>query len=175
MSNSVVIMGVAGCGKSSLGIELARVLHMAIVEGDDFHSAVSREKMSSGIALNDADRVGWLDRLGSELKNHPEGIVLTCSALKLAYRERLRLASHGLRFVFLEISHEQAKVRVAARGQKHFFATSLIDSQFETLESPVGEAGVLPVDALKPLDALQTQVVQWLQSHKNKEKNKEKA
>jgi gluconokinase len=172
MSNSVVIMGVAGCGKSSLGSELARALDMPIVEGDDFHSDASREKMSSGTALNDADRAGWLDRLGNELKKHPEGIVLTCSALKLAYRERLRLASPGLRFVFLEIGREQAKERVASRGQKHFFASSLIDSQFETLQTPVNEAGVLHVDALKGLDALQEQVVQWLQI---KETTREKA
>jgi gluconokinase len=172
MSNSVVIMGVAGCGKSSLGSELARALDMPIVEGDDFHSDASREKMSSGTALNDADRAGWLDRLGNELKKHPEGIVLTCSALKLAYRERLRLASPGLRFVFLEIGREQAKERVASRGQKHFFASSLIDSQFETLQTPVNEAGVLHVDALKALDALQEQVVQWLQI---KETTREKA
>jgi gluconokinase len=172
MSNSVVIMGVAGCGKSSLGVELARALGMPIVEGDDFHSDASREKMSSGTALNDADRAGWLDRLGTELKKHPEGIVLTCSALKLAYRERLRLASPGLRFVFLEIGREQAKERVASRGQKHFFASSLIDSQFETLQTPVNEAGVLHVDALKALDALQEQVVQWLQI---KETTREKA
>jgi gluconokinase len=175
MSNSVVIMGVAGCGKSSLGLALARALQMTLTEGDDFHSAASREKMSSGIALNDADRAGWLESLGNELKKHPEGIVLTCSSLKLAYRERLRLASPGLRFVFLEIGREQAQERVASRGQKHFFASSLINSQFETLESPENEAGVLPIDALKPLDVLQKQVVEWLQSHEYQAKTREKA
>lgn len=156
-------MGVAGCGKSSLGVVLARTLGMAIIEGDDFHSAASREKMRSGIALDDFDRAGWLDKLCTELTKHPEGIVLTCSALKHAYRERLRLASPGLRFVFLEIGRDQAKARVLSRAQTHFFASSLIDSQFETLESPIKEVGVIQVDALAPLVLLQELVIEWLQ------------
>lgn len=162
MSDSIVIMGVAGCGKSSLGAVLARAMNMPIIEGDDFHSEASRDKMRAGIALTDADRAGWLERLCTELKKHPEGVVLTCSALKLVYRERLRLASPGLRFVFLQIGREQAKARVNARGQSHFFASSLIDSQFETLQSPADETGVLSVDALAPLILLQEQVVEWI-------------
>jgi gluconokinase len=159
---SIVIMGVAGCGKSSLGVVLARSLGMTIIEGDDFHSESSREKMRSGIALNDSDRAGWLDLLSEELKKQPKGVVLTCSALKKAYRERLRFAVPGLRFVFLDIGKEQATVRVSSRAQTHFFASSLIDSQFETLESPSREAGVLAVDALMPLNLLQEQVIEWL-------------
>jgi gluconokinase len=159
---SLVIMGVAGCGKSTLGVELARALDMNLVEGDDYHSDESRAKMSAGIALTDADRAGWLERLRSELKKHPQGVVLTCSALKLAYRERLRLASPGLRFVFLQIGCDHAKARVALRAQSHFFASSLIDSQFETLQSPTNEAGVLTLDALAPLALLQEQVIAWL-------------
>jgi gluconokinase len=159
---SLVIMGVAGCGKSTLGVELARALGMTIIEGDDYHSDESRAKMRAGIALTDADRAGWLERLSSELKKHPQGVVLTCSALKLAYRERLRLASQGLRFVFLQIGREQAKARVASRAQTHFFASSLIDSQFETLQSPTNEAGVLTLEALAPLALLQEQVITWL-------------
>ncbi|MEQ1638905.1 MAG: gluconokinase [Methylococcales bacterium] len=159
---SIVIMGVAGCGKSSLGVVLARSLDMTIVEGDDFHSDSSREKMRSGIALNDSDRAGWLDLLSEELKKQPNGVVLTCSALKKAYRERLRFAVPNLRFVFLDIGKEQANVRVLTRAQTHFFASSLIDSQFETLESPIHEAGVLVVDALMPLILLKEQVIEWL-------------
>lgn len=162
-SKSIVIMGVAGCGKSSLGVVLARELGLPIVEGDDFHSDSSREKMRSGIALNDSDRAGWLELLGAELKKQPNGVVLTCSALKKAYRQRLRAAAPGLRFVFLDIGPEQAKVRVSSRAQTHFFASSLIQSQFETLESPIHEAGVLAVDALMPLILLQEQVIKWLQ------------
>ena len=167
MRDSLVIMGVAGCGKSSLGAAVARATGLVLVEGDDFHSLVSRAKMSQGIALNDADRDGWLTTLGEQLRSHPEGLVLTCSALKRAYRERLRQAAPGLRFVFLDIGREQAQARVAARAAQHFFSTSLVDSQFATLEDPTGEAGVLRVDALESLDSLQLDVTAWI--HANKE------
>lgn len=162
MSQSIVIMGVAGCGKSSLGLAVARAQGLPLVEGDDHHSTASRDKMSRGIALTDADRDGWLDQLGRELHAHPQGMVLTCSALKRIYRERLRAASAGLRFVFLDISREQAQARVTARAPDHFFSTSLVDSQFETLEPPTGEPGVLRVDALLPIAQLQAQVTAWL-------------
>ena len=166
MTESLVIMGVAGCGKSSLGAAVAQATGLALVEGDDFHSPASRAKMSQGIALTDADRDGWLSVLGEQLRAHPQGLVLTCSALKLAYRERLRQAAPGLRFVFLDISREQSQARVSARAQQHFFSTTLVDSQFATLENPTGEAGVLRVDALKPLATLQAEVCQWLDTHK---------
>lgn len=159
-------MGVAGCGKSSLGAALAQATGLTLVEGDDFHSPASRAKMSQGVALLDADRDGWLGTLSEQLRGHPKGLVLTCSALKRAYRERLRQAAPGLRFVFLDISREQAQARVLARASQHFFSTSLVDSQFATLEAPTGEAGVLRVDALKPLEQLQAEVTAWLNADK---------
>jgi len=159
-------MGVAGCGKSSLGAAVAEATGLRLVEGDDFHSEASRAKMSQGVALDDADRDGWLTTLGDQLRGHPEGLVLTCSALKRAYRERLRQAAPGLRFVFLGISREAAQARVAARGAQHFFSTSLVDSQFATLENPTDEAGVLRVDALQSLDQLQADVAAWLATNK---------
>ncbi|RUP26666.1 MAG: gluconokinase [Curvibacter sp.] len=154
-------MGVAGCGKSSLGAALAAAEHLPLIEGDDHHSAASRDKMSQGIALTDADRQGWLQTLGRLLAEHPTGVVLTCSALKKAYRDQLRLACPGLRFAFLDIGREEAQRRVSARAS-HFFSSSLVDSQFATLESPVGEAGVLRLDALQALSALQGQTSAWL-------------
>ena len=166
MSDSLVIMGVAGCGKSSLGAAVATATGLLLVEGDDFHSPTSRTKMSQGIALNDADRDGWLTTLGEQLRGHPEGLVLTCSALKRAYRERLRQASPGLRFIFMDIGREQAQARVAARAAQHFFSTTLVDSQFDTLQDPTGEAGVLRVNALEPLDRLQLEVTAWLVANK---------
>lgn len=161
MGDRIVIMGVAGCGKSSLGAAVAAAEGLPLIEGDDFHSAASRGKMSRGVPLTDADRAQWLDILGGQLAAHPKGVVLTCSALKRAYRERLRAAAPGLRFVFLEIGRSAAQQRVASRGA-HFFSASLVDSQFATLESPVGEAGVLRVDALEPLAQLQGRVADWL-------------
>ena len=159
--NSMVIMGVAGCGKSSLGVALAQQLNLPIVEGDDHHSADSLNKMQHGIALTDADRSGWLAALGVKLKQYPDGMVLTCSALKRAYRDQLRQAAPRLCFVYLDISREHAMTRVAARESSHFFSSSLVDSQFATLEVPTLEAGVLRVDALASIADLQAQVCQW--------------
>lgn len=164
MKNSVVIMGVAGCGKSSLGAAVAKALNLPLVEGDDFHSPASRQKMSQGIALTDADRAGWLDSLCAQLHSHSEGVVITCSALKKVYRDRLRQAAPALRFAFLEIDRDDAQARVQARAKAHFFATTLVDSQFATLESPVNEAGVLRLDAMASPTELQAQVSAWLQT-----------
>jgi gluconokinase len=145
----IVVMGVSGCGKSSLGAALAAALGLPLIEGDDFHPPESVAKMSAGVALTDADRTGWLDTLGRELAAQQRGAVLTCSALKRDYRERLRASVPGLRFVYLALSREEAERRVAARAA-HFFAASLVADQFATLESPVGEEGVLQVDATDP-------------------------
>jgi gluconokinase len=158
---SIVFMGVSGCGKSSLAGAVATALRLPIIEGDDFHSVHNREKMAAGIALTDADRADWLDTLCGQLRAHPDGVVLTCSSLKRAYRDRLRSASPGLLFVFLELDRDEAERRVAGRAS-HFFSASLVESQFATLEPPTGEAGVLTVDAREPLDALRGRVVDWL-------------
>lgn len=155
-------MGVAGCGKSSLGAAVAQAQGLPLIEGDDHHSTASREKMSQGIALTDADREGWLTALGQLLQGHPDGAVLTCSALKKAYRDRLRAACPAVRFAFLDIDRAHAGERVAARVNTHFFSTTLVDSQFATLESPVGEPGVLRLDALLGIATLQSQVSTWL-------------
>ena len=93
MISSVVFMGVSGCGKSSLAAAVAQVEGLPLVEGDDFHSAANRLKMSRGIALNDDDREGWLNLLGEQLRSSPDAIVLTCSSLRKKYRECLRQAS----------------------------------------------------------------------------------
>jgi len=159
---SLIVMGVAGCGKSSLARAVAQAQGLPLVEGDDHHSAANRERMARGIALTDADRKDWLDTLGRLLQVHPQGVVLTCSALKRAYREQLRAASPGLRFAFLDITPAAAARRVVARPS-HFFSASLVDSQFATLQSPVGEPGVLRLDAELPLATLQEQVQGWLQ------------
>lgn len=157
---SLVVMGVAGCGKSTLAAALARALGRPGVEGDAFHSDASRAKMAQGQPLTDEDRASWLARLGDELHRQP-GLVLTCSALKRRYRDQLRAASPGLRFAFLDIDPAEAHRRVATRGG-HFFAPSLVDSQFATLERPDGEPGVLRLDATHALDQLQAQVAAWL-------------
>ena len=163
MAASIVVMGVAGSGKSSLGAAVAADAGLPLVEGDDFHPPGNRQKMSAGVPLSDADRVDWLATLGEQLRTHRDGLVLTCSALKRAYRDTLRAACPGLLFVFLDISRDDAQRRVAARGAAHFFSTDLVDSQFATLESPVGEPHVLRVGALAPLADQRREVSTWLQ------------
>ncbi len=159
---SIVVMGVAGCGKSSLGAAVAAAEALPLIEGDDFHSAANRQKMAEGTALTDADRDGWLDALAAALQRHPGGAVLTCSALKRRYRERLRAAAPGLRFVFMAIEPAESERRVAARAATHFFNRALVASQFQALEPPLAEPGVLAVDATRPLEQLRAEVGRWL-------------
>lgn len=156
-----VVMGVSGCGKSSLGTAVAQAMGLPLIEGDDFHPAANIEKMHKGIALDDADRAGWLATLGQELAAREGGAVLTCSALKRAYRDTLRAAVPGLRFVFLQISPQEALARVEARKDSHFFSSSLVDSQFAALQDPTGEDGVLPVPAIEPIAELVRRVCDW--------------
>lgn len=159
----LVVMGVAGCGKSSLGQQGAAALGLPLLEGDDFHPAANVAKMRAGIALSDEDRAAWLDTLADQLAQRTEGVVLTCSSLKRRYRDRLRAAAPGLRFVFLQLTREQARERVAARPG-HVFPVSLVDSQFEALEDPCGEPGVLALDAMRPLPELVQALAHWLRS-----------
>src|SRR3989442_7831373 len=100
--SSLVVMGVAGCGKSSLGAGVAAALGWELIEGDDFHLESSKAKMRMGVPLADTDRAAWLDTLGLELALHQQS-VLTCSALKRSYRDQLRSHVPGLRFAFLQL------------------------------------------------------------------------
>ena len=159
---TLVVMGVSGCGKSTLARAVAQALGCPMLEGDAFHADSSQSKMSQGIPLTDDDRAGWLATLGYELAKRPEGVVLSCSALKQAYRDTLRSYVPELRFVFLEISHATALARVSARASEHFFPAALVDNQFATLESPTGETGVLTVDATAAQDEQLSQVLAWL-------------
>lgn len=157
----VVVMGVAGCGKSAVGQRVAQSLALPLIEGDEFHPASNIEKMRQGLPLDDQDRAGWLARLGQELAGRPGGAVLACSALKRSYRELLRAAVSGVRFVHLALPQEEALRRVAARGG-HFYPPSLVASQFEALEDPTNEPGVLVADACAPLDEVAAQATSWL-------------
>ncbi len=158
----VLVMGVAGCGKSTLAAALARALDLPLIEGDDYHPRRNQEKMRQGLALDDADRAPWLDHLGQLLAKAPGGAVLTCSALKRSYRETLRTAVPSLRTVFIDITPLQAYARVAARPN-HLFPVSLVESQFSALEPPLGEAGVLRIDAGQPVAAQLEALLPWLE------------
>jgi gluconokinase len=157
----VVVMGVAGCGKSLAGAQLAERLQLALIEGDDFHPEANIRKMREGVPLADADRADWLRRLATELKAQPGGAVLTCSALKRSYRDTLRQAVPALRFVHLSLTQHQAMERVAARTD-HFYPPSLVASQFEALEDPAGEPGVFVADATQHIARLTDAAAGWL-------------
>jgi gluconokinase len=157
----VVVMGVAGCGKSVVGAQLAQRLALPLIEGDDFHPAGNIAKMRAGEPLTDADRAGWLEQLARELRAQPQGAVLTCSALKRAYRDTLRSAVPALHFLHLSLTPHQALERVAARTD-HFYPPSLVASQFEALEDPRGEPRVLAVDATRHVDRLVGDALDWL-------------
>jgi gluconokinase len=161
---AIVVMGVAGCGKSSVGTAISQRSGGRLIEGDVFHPAANIEKMSAGIPLNDDDRAGWLIRLGEEMSAcvaSGERAILTCSALKRSYRDTLRAAVPGLGFVFLELTPKDAAERVSHRPD-HFMPASLIDSQFATLESPRGEPITLPLDATQSIKQLVEKVDFWL-------------
>ena len=143
----MVVMGVSGCGKSSVGEEIARLTSAQFVDGDDLHPEANKAKMGAGIPLDDNDRWPWLDRVGEVLAG-PAGAIVACSALKRVYRDRIRAAAPGTVFVHLDGSRELLWERISAR-QNHFMPASLLDSQLAILE-PLGsdENGVtLPITA----------------------------
>ncbi|MFC3703327.1 gluconokinase [Devosia honganensis] len=146
----IVVMGVSGCGKSSFGEALAARLGLPYYEGDALHSASNVEKMRSGVPLTDEDRWPWLDRVAATLSMPG---VLSCSALKRAYRTRIRDGAGGLvRFVHLAGDKAVIAERMAARSG-HYMPTSLLDSQFATLEAP-GADEAITLDIVKPVDEL---------------------
>ena len=163
MNAPVVIMGVAGCGKSSFAAALSQALGWQLIEGDEFHPPENVNKMRAGIALTDEDRAGWLDMLATELVHRGPHAVLTCSALKKSYRDRLRQSVQGLLFVHLDLTREQSIERVTQRPG-HYFQPALVDSQFAALEKPVNEVGVLTVAATQSIEIIQFQVCAWLQA-----------
>lgn len=159
--NKLVVMGVAGSGKSTLAARLAQALACPLFEGDDFHLPQSQHKMREGIPLTDSDREPWLDRLGQLMAWRAGDVVVTCSALKRSYRERLRARVPELRFVFIDIDVAAAAERVGSRSG-HLFPKSLVTSQFSSLESPLGEPGVISVTAQQPLEEQIEQVLRWV-------------
>lgn len=158
----IVVMGVAGCGKSTLAQQLAGAMQLPFIEGDEFHSPENKRKMTQGIALDDADRQGWLESLANEMRKHPGGAILSCSALKRVYRDRLRTDLPGLRFIHIKITQELANSRVAARFADHFFPSSMVASQFAVLEDPFDEARVLHLDGSLTPPQLLALSIDWI-------------
>ncbi|QTI70133.1 gluconokinase [Gordonia polyisoprenivorans] len=153
MGSPVVVMGVSGSGKSTVGAALAQRLRVPFADADDFHPQSNIDKMTAGHALTDTDRQPWLDLIGDWLGEHGDGGVMSCSALKRAYRDRLRSHCPDTVFVHLDGPLEVIARRQASRPG-HFMPTSLLHSQFDILE-PLGsdERGVI-VDVDQPVDAI---------------------
>jgi len=131
----VVVMGVSGSGKTTLGARLAARLGCAFVDADDHHPAENVAKMAAGVPLEDSDRWPWLDALNARLRASPNDVVLACSALKRAYRDRLCAGIGDCRLVYLKGTRAQIRSRLAAR-QHRYMPASLLDSQFAALEPP---------------------------------------
>ncbi len=160
----IVVMGVSGSGKSTVGEDLAKRLHAAYQEGDSLHPEANVDKMSHGIPLTDADRRPWLHAIAAVIDGwlaRGEAGVVTCSALKRAYRDILIGPRQGVALVYLQGSHTLIGQRMAAR-HGHFMPTALLDSQFATLEPPGRDESpiVVPVDATPDdiVDAILQQV-----------------
>ena len=164
-AEAIIVMGVAGSGKSTLGEALAQALTCPFMEGDDFHTPEAVARMRAGIPLTDDDRWPWLNRLGraisEELVRH--GIaVATCSALRRAYRDRLReVIPARVSFVLVEADPEELLRRLTSR-KHHYMPASLLVSQLDTLERPQPDEAAIALDAGRPPAALCEQVVAWL-------------
>ena len=136
----VIVMGVSGVGKTTVGRMLSEQTGWPFYDADEFHSPENVEKMRSGVALTDADRWPWLDRLNALLRDADQAgrsAVLACSALKQEYRDRLARDVKEIRWVHLEGSFELIKARMDAR-KGHYMTAQLLQSQFSALEPPVG-------------------------------------
>ncbi|CEO41590.1 gluconokinase [Photobacterium kishitanii] len=144
---SIIVMGVCGCGKSTIGENIANKLNAKFIDGDDLHPKANIQKMASGTPLEDIDRAPWLERIRDaaysiETKN--ETGVIVCSALKKKYRDQIREGNKNVQFIFLDGSKSLILDRMRAR-QGHFMRETMLDSQLETLERPDQEVGVFTI------------------------------
>jgi carbohydrate kinase (thermoresistant glucokinase family) len=151
MQRTVVVSGVSGSGKSTVGELLARRLEVPFCDGDDLHPQSNVEKMHAGIPLDDDDRRPWLLRVGAWLSEHPSGAVVACSALKRSYRDLIRAGSPRAWVVQLVGDPELIRTRQAARTG-HFMPPSLLPSQFATLEPLEADEAGLTVDVAPPVE-----------------------
>jgi carbohydrate kinase (thermoresistant glucokinase family) len=165
----VVVMGVSGCGKSTVGRQLAQALPATFLDADDFHPPANVERMRAGIALTDAERAPWLDALAARLmqaRARDEAVVLACSALKRSYRDALRRGAPQLTLVHLTGSPALLAERITARPG-HYMPPSLLASQLATLEVPAPDEHALTLDVALPTAALVAAALDPLQKPMN--------
>lgn len=154
LAGKFVVMGVSGCGKSSVGAAVAEKLGIRYIDGDDLHPPENITKMSRGEPLTDADRSPWLVRVGQRLAAIDGPVVIGCSALKRAYRDIIRdKAGEPICFLHLEGNRETLSKRMAIRSG-HFMPVSLLESQLATLESPGLDETAIIANIDQPFDQL---------------------
>ncbi len=164
MNPFVVVMGVSGCGKTTIAEGLAEALGGTYLEGDSFHTEEAKAKMGAGTPLTDDDRWPWFDNLINAARtevDHGRTPVLSCSALKQAYRDYLLGDFEEPRLVYLEGSFELIKGRMDSRDHEYMTST-LLESQFETLEEPVTGDNVLTLSIEETPDVLIKAALEWL-------------
>ncbi|MYN41135.1 AAA family ATPase [Duganella sp. FT109W] len=155
-------MGVSGCGKSSVGLQLAGALDVPFLEGDTYHSYANVAKMTAGVPLTDSDRADWLQALHQQIRDarlKNSGLVLSCSSLKRRYRDLLRSADPELRFAHLAGPRELIASRMAAR-KDHYMPATLLDSQLAALEPLQDDEAGLVLDIGKAPAELVQQILQ---------------
>ena len=161
----IVVMGVSGSGKSTVGAALAQRLGVPFEDADDLHPAANIAKMSAGIPLDDDDRHPWLETIGEWLAAHDgDGGVISCSALKRSYRDQLRAHAARAVFVHLHGTREVIARRQASRPG-HFMPASLLDSQFDTLEPLADDEAGVVIDVDQTVDAIVQQYVDLSVDH----------
>src|SRR3954447_7305241 len=153
MASPIVVMGVSGSGKSTVGAALAQRLRVPFADADDFHPPANIAKMSAGHALDDDDRYPWLEALGAWLVEHSAGGVMSCSALKRKYRDQLRRHCPDVEFVHLMGTPEVIGKRQASRPG-HFMPASLLASQFATLEPLEPDEHGIAIDVDQNIDSI---------------------
>jgi len=156
----IVVMGVTGCGKTTVGAALAEALGIEFIDSDDLHSEANKKKMSSGIPLTDSDREPWLQAVSKTLQNH-ESIVVACSALKKSYRSTIIAGAPTTKFIHLSGSKELIFARLSERSH-HFMPIGLLDSQFQTLEHLDDSECGNDFDISKSIDEIVHEVVLWI-------------
>jgi len=164
--NLVVVMGVSGCGKSTVGQLLAGRMGVPFVEGDELHPPANVARMAAGIPLSDEDRLGWLQTIAARLGDAAQrgrGMVVSCSALKRSYRDVLRQGAASVRFVHLHGSADLLQQRMASRPG-HYMPPSLLPSQFAILEVPDADEQALSFDATQSPEAIVDAVLQALRA-----------
>lgn len=157
-----VLMGVSGCGKSTVGRAVSTLCGMTFIDGDDLHPASNIKKMSRGLALSDADRSPWLKTVGDRLADTRGAVVVGCSALKRSYRDIIRArVPEPVPFVHLDGTESVLAARVSERAG-HFMPLALLRSQFETLEGLSEEEFGLRIDIDQPLNGVIEQTARYI-------------